>query len=43
MRQFFERLTKAGKPKMVALVAIMRKIIVRINAKLKPPAIAPSW
>ena len=43
MREFFERLTKAGKPKMVTLVAIMRKIIVRINAKLKPPAIAPSW
>ncbi len=43
MREFFERLTKAGKPKMVALVAIMRKIIVRINAKLKPLAIAPSW
>lgn len=43
MRAFFERLTKAGKPKMVALVAIMRKIIVQINAKLRPPAIAPSW
>jgi transposase len=43
MREFFERLTKAGKPKMVALVAIMRKIIVQINAKLRPPAIAPSW
>ena len=36
MRAFFEKLTKAGKPKMVAIVAIMRKIIVRLNAILRP-------
>jgi transposase len=39
MRNFFDKLTKAGKPKMVAIVAIMRKIIVRLNAKLRPDLI----
>ncbi len=40
MRNIFERLTKAGKPKMIAIVAIMRKIVVRLNAMLRPIAIA---
>ena len=35
LRAFFERLTANGKPKMVALVAIMRKIIVTANAKTR--------
>ena len=36
MRAFFDKLTTNGKPKMVALVAIMRKIVVRVNAILRP-------
>jgi transposase len=36
MRAFFERLVANGKCKMVALVAVMRKIIVQLNAKLRP-------
>jgi transposase len=43
MRAFFERLTQAGKPKMLAIVAIMRKIIVRLNAMLRPKQIQTSW
>ncbi|MCI0599113.1 MAG: IS110 family transposase, partial [Beijerinckiaceae bacterium] len=39
----FDRLTKAGKPKMVAIVAIMRKIIVRLNARLRPQQFETSW
>lgn len=35
MKQFYERLLGAGKPKKVALVAVMRKIIVCLNAMLK--------
>lgn len=35
MRAFFERLTANGKPKMVALVALMRKLIVILNARLR--------
>ncbi|PIR21010.1 MAG: IS110 family transposase [Deltaproteobacteria bacterium CG11_big_fil_rev_8_21_14_0_20_47_16] len=33
--QFYQRLVAAGKPKMVALVAVMRKIIVIANARIK--------
>jgi transposase len=40
MRAVFERLTKAGKPKMIAIVAIMRKIVVRLNAMLRPQPLA---
>lgn len=35
MRAFYERLLLAGKPPKVALVAVMRKIIVCLNAMLK--------
>lgn len=35
MRQFYERLLAAGKPKKVSLVAVMRKIIVCLNAMIK--------
>ncbi len=40
MRAFFERLIASGKPKMVAIVAVMRKIIVQLNAKLRPQLIS---
>jgi transposase len=35
LKEFYERLIKNGKKKMVALVALMRKIIVIANARLK--------
>lgn len=35
IRAFFERLVAAGKPKMVALVACMRKLLVILNAMVK--------
>ncbi|KJV89065.1 hypothetical protein [Rickettsia bellii] len=35
LRLFYERLINNGKKKMVALTALMRKIIVIANAKLK--------
>ena len=35
LKRFYNRLIDAGKSKMVALVALMRKIIVIANAKLK--------
>jgi transposase len=35
MRAFFERLVHNGKPKMVAIVAVMRKIVVIANAKVR--------
>ncbi len=35
MRAFFERLVHNGKPKMVAIVALMRKIVVIANAKVR--------
>lgn len=34
-REFYERLVKAGKPKKVALTALMRKILVSINAMIR--------
>ncbi len=43
MRGFFERLTKARKPKMVAIIAIMRKIIVKLNSRLRPQPLETSW
>lgn len=36
LKSFYNRLIEAGKKKMVALTAIMRKIIVIANARLKP-------
>lgn len=35
LRDFYKRLIQNGKPKMVALVAVMRKLIVMLNAKLR--------
>lgn len=35
MRAFFDRLIGAGKPKMVALVAVMRKLLTALNAMLR--------
>ena len=35
LRDYYEKLIKAGKKKMVALVALMHKIITIANAKLK--------
>ena len=35
IREFFERLLKAGKPKKVALVACTRKLLVILNAMMK--------
>jgi transposase len=35
LKAFFERLIQNGKPKMVALVAVMRKIVIIANAKLR--------
>ena len=35
MRAFFERLVHNGKPKMVAIVAVMRKIVVIANARVR--------
>lgn len=35
LKEFYERLVKAGKKRLVALVAIMRKIVVTLNAMLR--------
>jgi transposase len=35
LRDFYKRLIQNGKPKMVAIVAVMRKLIVMLNAKLR--------
>jgi transposase len=36
LKSFYENLISRGKKKMVALTALMRKIIVIANARLKP-------
>ena len=36
LKSFYERLIAKGKKKMVALTALMRKILVIANAKLRP-------
>ena len=41
IRDFYQRLLAAGKPKKVALVASMRKLLVMLNAMLKHGS--PSW
>lgn len=38
MRTFYERLVARGKKKLVALTAVMRKLIVVANAMLRPAA-----
>ncbi len=40
LRPFYERLVASGKKKLVALVAVMRKLIIICNAVLRPVAIA---
>lgn len=35
IKAYYQRLTKSGKPKMLAIVACMRKILVTLNAMLK--------
>jgi transposase len=37
LRAFYQRLTAAGKPKMVALTAVMRKLLVLLNRLLRNP------
>jgi transposase len=39
LRPFYERLLAKGKPKLVALVAVMRKLVVMCNAMLRPAAV----
>lgn len=44
LRQFYQRLVAAGKPKKVALTAVMRKLLVRLNAMMRDhlrPALNP--
>ena len=38
-RRFYERLVTQGKKKLVALTAIMRKLVVICNAVLRPKAV----
>jgi transposase len=35
LKAFFERLVAAGKPKMVALIAVARKLLTILNAVLR--------
>jgi transposase len=42
MKAFFEELVARGKPKMVALVALMRKMIVRLNARMRDALYPPT-
>ncbi len=41
LRGFYERLRANGKKPLVALTAVMRKLVVISNARLRPPAVAP--
>lgn len=43
LRLFYDRLRHNGKPPMVALTAIMRKLIVILNANRRDAAAAPTW
>ena len=38
LRTFYQRLRAAGKLKMVALTAVMRKLVLLLNRLLKKPA-----
>jgi transposase len=40
LKAFYERLVQKGKKPLVALIAVMRKLVVIANAKLKPPVVA---
>jgi transposase len=37
LKSFYERLVSVGKPKKVALTAVMRKLVVLLNHLLKNP------
>ena len=37
LKAFYDRLVQAGKPKKVALTAVMRKLVVLLNRLLKNP------
>jgi transposase len=37
LKAFYQRLVAAGKPKKVALTAVMRKLVVLLNQLLKNP------
>jgi len=37
LRDFYQRLRSKGKPSKLALTAVMRKLIIALNASLKPP------
>ena len=39
LEEFYERLLKAGKPKKVALVACMRKLLTILNAVMRDGAV----
>ena len=43
LQAFYERLCRQGKPRMVALTALMRKLIVILNAKLRDAAKTTTW
>ena len=42
LRVFYQRLVASGKPKKVALIAVARKLLVHLNALLKPPSHQPT-
>jgi len=43
LKTFYERLIKAGKKPIVALIATMRKMIVILNAKMRDELFAKTW
>ncbi len=43
LREFYHRLLKNGKKPMVALTAVMRKLIVILNAKIRDEVYAKTW
>ena len=43
LKAFFEKLVANGKPKMVALTALMRKIVIIANAKLRSNTMQTTW
>jgi transposase len=42
LREVYDRLRAAGKPKKVALVAVARKLLIHLNSRLKHPPGSPS-
>ena len=43
LKAFFEKLVANGKPKMVALTALMYKIVIIANAKLRSNTMQTTW